>query len=71
MVKALALGASACMVGKAYLYGLGAAGEPGVDKALGFLQDEFVRTMTLIGASSVDDLTPSAVTRTAHLHEPG
>lgn len=40
IVKALCLGATACMVGRAYLYGLGAAGERGVDKALGLLTSE-------------------------------
>ena len=56
IVKALCMGATACMGGRAYLYGLGAGGERGVDKALGFLHDEFERTMKLIGASSVAEL---------------
>lgn len=58
IVKALCMGATACMGGRSYLYGLGAGGERGVDKALGFLYDEFVRTMKLIGASSVAELGP-------------
>jgi len=58
IAKAVAMGATACMVGRAYLYGLGAAGERGVDKALGFLRDEFERTMMLIGAVNVDELGP-------------
>ncbi len=45
IVKAVSMGATACMTGRAYLYGLGAGGERGVDKALGFLRDEFERTM--------------------------
>ena len=56
IAKAVALGADACMAGRAYLYGLGAAGEAGVDKALGFLRDEFTRTMTLTGARNVGEL---------------
>ena len=56
IAKAIALGADACMAGRAYLYGLGAAGEAGVDKALGFLRDEFTRTMTLTGARNVGEL---------------
>lgn len=62
IVKALCLGATACMVGRAYLYGLGAAGERGVDKALGFLTSEVERTMALVGASSVADLGPDYLT---------
>ena len=58
IVKAVSLGATAAMVGRAYLYGLGAGGERGVDKALGFLSDEFSRTMKLIGAPSVAELGP-------------
>lgn len=58
IVKAVALGAKAAMVGRAYLYGLGAGGERGVDQALGFLTDEFERTMKLIGAASIGELGP-------------
>lgn len=58
IVKALCLGATACMVGRAYLYGLGAAGERGVDMALGFLTSEVERTMALVGANSVSELGP-------------
>lgn len=58
IVKAVAMGATACMGGRAYLYGLGAAGERGVEKALGLLHDEFDRTMKLIGAASVSELGP-------------
>ena len=61
VVKAVALGATAAMVGRAYLYGLGAGGERGVDKALGFLSEEFTRTMKLIGVPSVADLGPDYV----------
>ncbi len=61
IVKALALGARACMAGRAYLYGLGAAGEPGVDHAIALLRDEFERTMALLGVASVAALTPEVV----------
>ncbi len=63
VVKAIALGATACMTGRAYLYGLGAAGEAGVDKALGFLNDEIVRTMALIGATQMSDLNTESLRR--------
>jgi L-lactate dehydrogenase (cytochrome) len=56
IVKAVALGARACMAGRAYLYGLGAAGERGVDHVLGLLDADVRRTMALVGASTVGDL---------------
>jgi L-lactate dehydrogenase (cytochrome) len=56
IVKAVALGARACMAGRAYLYGLGAAGERGVDHVLGLLGADVRRTMALVGASSVAGL---------------
>jgi L-lactate dehydrogenase (cytochrome) len=56
IVKAVALGARACMAGRAYLYGLGAAGERGVDHVLGLLDADVRRTMALVGASSVAEL---------------
>jgi L-lactate dehydrogenase (cytochrome) len=59
IVKAVALGARACMGGRAYLYGLGAGGEPGVDHALKLLAAEVHRTMTLLGAPTIPDLTPT------------
>jgi L-lactate dehydrogenase (cytochrome) len=58
IVKAVALGARACMAGRAYLYGLGAAGERGVDHVLGLLAADVRRTMALVGATSVGELTP-------------
>lgn len=56
IVKALALGASGCSIGRPYLYGLAAAGEAGVDHALGLLAEEFERTMVLMGVSEIADL---------------
>jgi len=53
IVKALALGADACSIGRAYLYGLAAAGSPGVSRVIEILADELRRTMTLVGVSSV------------------
>jgi L-lactate dehydrogenase (cytochrome) len=53
---ALALGADACAIGRAYLYGLMAGGEPGVDRALDILAAQFKRTMQLLGVSSVAEL---------------
>ena len=56
IVKAVALGARACMAGRAYLYGLGAAGERGVDFVLSTLDADVRRTMALIGATRVEEL---------------
>jgi L-lactate dehydrogenase (cytochrome) len=53
---ALALGADACAIGRAYLYGLMAGGEAGVDKALHILAAQFRRTMQLLGVRSVAEL---------------
>jgi L-lactate dehydrogenase (cytochrome) len=56
VVKALALGAKACMAGRAYLYGLGAAGEAGVDHVLDLLATDMRRTMALIGCRTVEEI---------------
>ena len=61
VIKALALGARACMIGRAYLYGLGAAGQRGVDGVLGLLADDMRRTMALLGRRSVAELGPDVV----------
>lgn len=57
IVKALALGATACSIGRPYLYGLAAGGEPGVDRLLTLLRDEFVRTLTLAGVADIAALS--------------
>jgi L-lactate dehydrogenase (cytochrome) len=61
LAKALALGADACMVGRAYLYGLGAGGERGVELVLKWFDEGLRRTMALLGARTVDELTPELV----------
>jgi L-lactate dehydrogenase (cytochrome) len=53
---ALALGADAVLVGRPYLYGLGAAGERGVAASISMLGDELRRAMTLMGVTSVAQL---------------
>jgi L-lactate dehydrogenase (cytochrome) len=63
IVAALGMGADACMVGRAYLYGLMAGGERGVDRALDILRSEMTRTMQLMGAASVADLRGRALLR--------
>ena len=64
VVKALALGADACTMGRTYLYGLGAAGERGVDAAIEMLTSEMRRTMALVGLRSIDEVTLDAITPT-------
>jgi L-lactate dehydrogenase (cytochrome) len=56
LAVALALGADACAIGRAYLYGLMAGGEAGVNKALDILAAQFKRTMQLLGVRSVAEL---------------
>ena len=56
IVKAVAAGATAAMAGRAYLYGLGAAGERGVDRVLDWFAADLVRVMILLGAGSIADL---------------
>jgi L-lactate dehydrogenase (cytochrome) len=62
VVKALALGAAGVMIGRAYLYGLAAAGQAGVERVLGILRADMTRTMTLLGCPSVADLDGTWVT---------
>ena len=59
VVKALASGADAVMIGRAYLYGLATCGEHGVRRVLDVLRTEMVRTLSLMGCPSVSDLDPS------------
>jgi isopentenyl diphosphate isomerase/L-lactate dehydrogenase-like FMN-dependent dehydrogenase len=56
VVKALALGADAVLAGRALLYGLAAAGEPGASRALELLKAETSRTMAMLGARSVSEI---------------
>ncbi len=57
IVKALSLGAKAVGIGRAYLFPLAAAGQPGVERAIALLRDEVARDMRLMGAAKVSDLT--------------
>ncbi|MGA8978997.1 MAG: alpha-hydroxy acid oxidase [Pedococcus sp.] len=61
VVAAVALGASSVMVGRAYLYGLMAGGEAGVQRAADILTAEARRTMALLGARQISDLGPQHV----------
>jgi isopentenyl diphosphate isomerase/L-lactate dehydrogenase-like FMN-dependent dehydrogenase len=61
VVKALALGARAVMIGRAYLWGLGAAGQAGVENVLDILQSGVDSALRGLGKSSVHDLTAEDV----------
>jgi L-lactate dehydrogenase (cytochrome) len=56
VVAAIAMGADAALVGRAYLYGLMAGGQQGVRKAVDILTGEIVRTLQLLGVTRIDDL---------------
>jgi len=62
VVAAHALGAGFTLVGRAYLYGLMAGGRAGVDRTIQILSEEIVRTMKLLGVSTVAELEPRHVT---------
>ena len=61
IVKALCLGARAVLCGRAYAYGLAAAGEAGVTRALEILRADVERTLRLLGCRSVSELDRSYV----------
>lgn len=61
IAKGVALGASACLVGRPYHYGLGAGGEAGVLRVLDLLLAELDRTLAFLGCTAVADLTPETV----------
>jgi L-lactate dehydrogenase (cytochrome) len=61
VIKAIALGAKAVLIGKAYLYGLAAGGETGVTRSYEILVDEMERVMRLIGCTSIKELDSSYI----------
>ena len=67
IVASVALGANFTMIGRAYLYGLMAGGRAGVDRTIEILSGEIVRTMKLLGASSLAELEPAHVTQLQRL----
>lgn len=68
VAKALCLGARAVLSGRAYAYGLAAAGYPGVVRAIQILKTDFERTMRLLGCHSVSELNESCVTYPREWH---
>jgi len=67
IVAAVALGARFTLIGRAYLYGLMAGGEAGVDRAIQILSDQVARTMRLLGVNSLEELEPAHVTQLTRL----
>ena len=65
VVKALALGARACLIGRPYLFGLAAGGQGGVTRVLEILRAEIEQTMALVGCSTVAEIDHSLVDRGA------
>jgi isopentenyl diphosphate isomerase/L-lactate dehydrogenase-like FMN-dependent dehydrogenase len=66
IAKALCLGARAVLIGRAYAYGLAAAGEAGVDRAIKILKDDLDLTLTLLGCPSIDQLDASYLGAVSH-----
>lgn len=61
VIKALALGATAVMIGRPYLYALAAGGEAGVDRMFELLRAELMRDMAMLGCTKISDLTPEYI----------
>ncbi|KAJ7287151.1 glyoxylate dehydrogenase [Mycena rebaudengoi] len=69
VLKALALGASAVGIGRGFLYAFSAYGQPGVEKAIEILRDEFEMNMRLLGARNLSEIGPDMVDASAlHAH---
>jgi L-lactate dehydrogenase (cytochrome) len=62
-MRALALGARACMSGRAFVYGLGAGGEAGVTRAIEIIRNELDVTMALTGVNNVGEIDRRVIAR--------
>jgi L-lactate dehydrogenase (cytochrome) len=67
VVASVAMGARSTLIGRAYLYGLMAGGQNGVERALQILSEQIFRTMRLLGVASLDELSPKHVTQLTRL----
>ena len=63
ILKALALGATACSIGRPYLYGLAAGGQAGVEHALALLRNELLTDCALLGCNRIQDVGPMHIQR--------
>jgi L-lactate dehydrogenase (cytochrome) len=70
MMRALALGARSCIVGRSYIYGLGAGGQAGVAHAIEILRKELDVTMALCGVSSIDGINRDVLAETETQRRP-
>jgi L-lactate dehydrogenase (cytochrome) len=61
VMRALALGAKSCMIGRAYAYGLGAAGQVGVAKAIDIIRNELNTTMGLCGVNTIAEISDDVI----------
>lgn len=69
VIKAIACGAHACLVGRSALYGLAAGGEAGAAHSLAILRDEMTRVMRLIGCTRLDQLGPHVLQPVSHVEK--
>lgn len=67
VLRALALGARSCMIGRAYIYGLGAGGEAGVTKAVDIIRKELDISLALTGTASVREAGPNIIATTERI----
>jgi len=63
VLRALALGARSCLIGRAYIFGLGAGGEAGVAKAIDILRQELDVSMALTGVKSIEEISPRVLSQ--------
>lgn len=63
VVASIAMGARSTLIGRAYLYGLMAGGQDGVERSLQILSDQIFRTMRLLGVANINELNPKHVTQ--------
>jgi L-lactate dehydrogenase (cytochrome) len=63
IMRALALGADSCLIGRSYIYGLGAYGEEGVLAAINCLKNELLTTMALTGINKIDEIGPQVLSK--------
>jgi len=61
VMRALALGAKSCMLGRAYAYGLGAGGQAGVAKAIDIIKNELLTTMGLCGVNTIAEIDEKVI----------
>ena len=70
IMRAVALGARACLSGRAYIYGLGAGGQAGVARAIEIMRNELSTTMALAGVTGIDKIDRSVVAAQAIYRPP-